>query len=93
MVLDDLSLALVTGGIDHEKRAGFTEVGEVRMEIAGESIDRATIDGLRAQLVAEENIRLKSNGSEKSGGRRLQVPFDFQLRTDVESATESGGGS
>ena len=93
VVLDDLSLALVTSGIDHEKRTGFSELGEVRMEIAGESIDRATIDGVRAQLVAEENIRLKSNGSEKTGGRRLQVPFDFQLRTDVETATESEGGS
>lgn len=93
VVLDDLSLALLSGGIDHDKRSGFSEVGEVRMEIAGESIDRATIDGLRAQLVAEENIRLKSNGSEKSGGRRLQVPFDFQLRTDVDVSSDSGGDS
>ena len=93
VVLDDLSLALLSGGIDHDKGAGFSEVGEVRVEISGESIDRETIDGLRSELVAAENIQLKSNGSEKSGGRRLQVPFDFQLRTDVDVSSGSGGGS
>ncbi len=92
VVLDDLSLALLSGGIDHDKGVGFSEVGEVRVEISGESIDRETIDGLRSELVAAENIRLKSNGSEKSGGRRLQVPFDFQLRTDVDVSSGSGGG-
>ena len=89
VVLDDLSLALISGGIDYDTREGFKEVGEVRMEISGESIDRSTINGLRAQLVAEDAIQLKSNGSEKSGGRRLEVPFDFQLRTDVDITSES----
>ncbi|MFO0895772.1 MAG: hypothetical protein U0574_12555 [Phycisphaerales bacterium] len=52
----------------------------VRINLEGEARDRTGVEGLRESLVRDSRLNLESIGSEKTGGRRLPIPFSFLLR-------------
>ena len=96
IVLDGFAGTLLAQTVRYDERSkGFTVEAEARMDLSGETRDRATADRLRSLIVDDERYLLRSIGAETTGGKRLSVPFGFQLRTPVEprdSDAPSGGG-
>ena len=97
VVLDGFTGTLLVQPVRYDdKGKRFTVESEVRMDVSGEAIDRTTADDLRARIVENDRYLLRSVGAETAGGKRLSVPFGFQLRTTVESAGDdapSEGGA
>jgi len=97
VVLDGFTGTLLVQPVRYdEKTRRFTVESEVRMDVSGEAIDRTTADELRARIVENDRYLLRSVGAETAGGKRLSVPFGFQLRTTVEAAGDdapSEGGA
>lgn len=81
VVLDAYNGSLVTNPVRFDDKKKFTVDSEVRIHVSGESRDRATIDSLRSAIVEGDGYQLRSTGAETIGGKRLSVPFEFQLRS------------
>ncbi len=69
------------------RRGGEFEIdSELRLVVEGEARDRAEADALRDRIVEDRRYRLRSTGADARGGRRLPVPFSFELRGAVTEA-------
>jgi len=85
IVLDGFAGTLLVQTVRYDERAkDFTVEAEARMDLSGETLDRSTADQLRSEIVDDERYLLRSIGAETAGGKRLSVPFGFQLRTAVK---------
>lgn len=51
-----------------------------RVMVEGEARERTAVDDLRAAFVKDQRFSLDSPGTDKTGGRRLPMPFTFILR-------------
>lgn len=110
IVLDSLSAQLDGAEIDYvdtskssaSRAGGFALQAkpELRFVLDGEAADRTTADALRDALVRERGYTVSSTGADARGGRRLEYPFAYTIRTadlvpKAPSATSppKGGGS
>jgi len=62
-----------------------------RILLEGEARERAAVDALREAFVKDQRFSLDSPGTDKTGGRRLAMPFTFILRPGGAAATNSPG--
>lgn len=102
VVLDGFTGSLVSNPVRYDDKKKFKADSEVRIQVDGESQNRATIDALRSAIVEGDGYQLRSTGAETTGGTRLSVPFGFQLRSTVvapvapsegiRDTTDGGGG-
>ena len=114
VVLDSLSAQLDnteigwvdTGKADQpvDKRFAMKATPELRFVLDGEARDRSTADALRDALVKEKGYTVASTGADARGGRRLEYPFAYTLRTpdlkprqvaadDAAAAAKKSGGA
>lgn len=82
------------------RRDGEFEIGaELRLIVEGEARDRTEADALRDRIVEDRRYRLRSTGADGRGGRRLPIPFAFELRAastdpiESERPDEDGAGA
>lgn len=83
VVLDGFQGSLVVGPVRFDDKKQFKADSEARIQVSGESRDRATVDALRSTIVESDGYQLRSTGAETTGGKRLSVPFAFQLRSSA----------
>ena len=83
VVLDGFQGTLLVSSVRFDDKKKFTTDSEVRIQVSGESRNRETIDVLRNTIVENDGYRLRSTGAETTGGKRLDVPFAFQLRSNA----------
>ncbi len=98
-LLDTMQGSLDAGTIRYGRNGAFEVDPQIRIVLEGESTDRASGDALRDFIVADDRYQLRSTGADAAGGKRLPIPFSFQLRTEVAAGeaatkeTESGKGA
>ncbi len=63
-----------------------------RIMLEGEARERAAVDGLRQAFAKDQRFSLDSPGTDKTGGKRLPMPFTFILRPGGASASAAGAG-
>ncbi len=81
VVLDGLSAQLANTDIEYSSSGKFVATPELKFILDGEAKDRTVADGLRDALVKEKSYTLGSTGADARGGRRLQYPFAYTVRT------------
>lgn len=91
IVLDSLSAQLDGAEIDYVDTSKSSASGaggfalqakpELRFVLDGEAADRTTADALRDALVKEKGYTVSSTGADARGGRRLEYPFAYTIRT------------
>ena len=81
VVLDGLSAQLSNTDIEYSSSGKFIAAPELKFILDGEAKDRTVADGLRDALVKEKSYTLGSTGADARGGRRLQYPFAYTVRT------------
>lgn len=97
-LLDTMQGSLDVGTIRYARNGAFEVDPQVRIVLEGESADRAAGDALRDLIVADDRYQLRSTGADAAGGKRLPIPFSFQLRTGAtveapNQASDSGRGA
>lgn len=90
VVLDTLQGSLDPGSVRYGRDGSFAFAPEVRIVLEGESADRAVGDSLRDLIVGDQRYQLRSTGADAAGGKRLPIPFSFQLRTSEPAAEPEG---
>lgn len=85
-LLDTMQGSLDVGTIRYARDGSFEIDPQVRIVLEGESADRAAGDSLRDLIVANDRYQLRSTGADAAGGKRLPIPFSFQLRTGVPAS-------
>lgn len=95
-LLDTMQGSLDAGTIRYGRDGSFEVDPQIRIVLDGESADRASGDALRDFIVADDRYQLRSTGADAAGGKRLPIPFSFQLRTGAmggeEAPKASGSG-
>ncbi len=92
-LLDTMQGSLDAGTIRYARNGTFEVDPQIRIVLEGESADRSTGDALRDFIVADDRYQLRSTGADAAGGKRLPIPFSFQLRTDVASGEDAAKAS
>lgn len=87
-LLDTMQGSLDVGTIRYARNGAFEVDPQVRIVLEGESADRAAGDALRDLIVADDRYQLRSTGADAAGGKRLPIPFSFQLRTGAATGEE-----
>jgi len=65
----------------------------MRIQLEGEARERAAVDALREAFVKDQRFSLDSPGTDKTGGKRLAMPFTFILRPGGGAAGVGTAGS
>lgn len=81
-VVDRLQGSLESGPVRYERDRTFATDRQVRIVLDGEARDRGAADSLRDRIVADSRYQVRSTGADAAGGKRLPIPFTFQLRSD-----------
>lgn len=92
-LLDTLQGSLDPGTVRYARNGAFEVEPQVRLVVEGESADRAAGDALRDRIVADDRYQLRSTGADAPGGKRLPIPFSFQLRTNAIAAPAERSGT
>ncbi|MBM4107007.1 MAG: hypothetical protein FJ257_12150 [Phycisphaerae bacterium] len=91
VLIDGMQGTLTATPVRYERGGKFVADGQVRLVVEGEAVDRAAADELRDRIVEDRRYQLRSTGADAAGGRRLPIPFSFQLRGDFKDEVEAGG--
>lgn len=64
----------------------------MRILLEGEARERAAVDALREAFLKDQRFSLDSPGTDKTGGKRLAMPFTFILRPGGAPLSAAPGG-
>lgn len=83
-VIDTMRGAMEISNARYRSGGEFEIDAQLRLIVEGEARDRGEADALRDRIVDDRRYRLRSTGADGRGGRRLPIPFAFELRGQVE---------
>jgi hypothetical protein len=84
-VIDVMRGGMEISNARYRRGEGFAIDAGVRLIVEGEARDRGEADALRDRIVEDRRYRLRSTGADARGGRRLPIPFAFELRSAADS--------
>ena len=89
-VIDVMRGGMEISNARYRRGEGFEIDAGVRLIVEGEARDRGEADALRDRIVEDRRYRLRSTGADARGGRRLPIPFAFELRSAADSPASAG---